>query len=82
MTNEEKILSMLENIQKDILEIKANTEKTDTEKNRQQNLKAFFEAAENFRRANTPEEQAELDAFFGFMDAEEERKKAKYALLS
>lgn len=81
MTNEEKIISMLEDIQKNLLEIKANTEKTDAEKTRQQNLKAFLEAAENFRRADTPEEQAELDAFFAFMDAEEERKRAKYALL-
>ena len=82
MTNEEKIISMLENIQKDVAIIKANSEKTDAEKNREKNIKAFFEAAENFRRADTPEEQAELDAFFAFMDAEEERKRAKYALLS
>ena len=82
MTNEEKIISMLEGIQQDISEIKAEVKNTDEEKRRQKNIQAFFEAAENFRRADTPEEKAELDAFFAFMDAEEERKRAKYALLS
>ena len=49
---------------------------------REKNIKDLFKAIEDFRRADTPEEQAELDAFFAFMDAEEERKRAKYALLS
>lgn len=82
MTNEEKIISMLENIQKDISEIKTEVKKTDAELTREKNIKDLFKAIEDFRRADTPEEQAELDAFFAFMDAEEERKRAKYALLS
>lgn len=82
MTNEEKIISMLKNIQKDVAIIKANSEKTDAEKDREKNRKELFEAIENFARVETPEEKAEADAFIAFMEAEEKRKRAKYALLS
>lgn len=82
MTNEEKIISMLENIQKDISEIKANSKKTDAEKIQQKNRQELLKAIEDFARVDTPEDKAEVDAFLAFMDAEEERKRAKYALLS
>lgn len=82
MTNEEKIISMLENIQKDIDLIKISIEEPDAEKVKAKQRKDLFKALEDFARVDTPEEQAELDAFFAFMDAQEERKRAKYALLS
>lgn len=69
MTNEEKIISMLTDIQKDIKALKAEQDK-----------KNLFEAIERFATAKTPEEQAELDRFSAFMDAEEERKRAIYGL--
>lgn len=71
MTNEEKIISMLSNIQKDVKAIKAEQDK-----------KELIASIERFARADTPEEQAEIDAFLAYMDAEEERKRARYALLS
>ena len=74
MTNEEKIISMLENIQKDVAIIKANSEKTDAEKNREKNIKAFFEAAENFTCDETPEEKAETEALVKYWTAEEDKK--------
>lgn len=78
MTNEEKIISMLEDIQKDVSDIKANFE----EKHRKKSREDFFKALDNFSRVDTPEDKAEVDAFLAFMNAEEERKRAKYALLS
>lgn len=71
MTNEEKIISMLTDIQKDVAALKA-----------EQDRKNLIADIKNFSKAHTPEEQAELDAFFAFMDAEEERKRARYAVSS
>lgn len=48
---------------------------TDEEKIQRQ-----IEAIERFARADNPEEQAEIDAFLEYMDAEEERKRALYDL--
>ncbi len=77
MTNEEKIISMIEDIQKDVSVIKADKEKLEEEKIQRQ-----IQAIRDFARTDTPEDKAEADAFLAFMDAEEERKRAKYALLS
>ena len=74
MTNEEKIISMLENIQKDISEIKTYIKQTEEEKCRQKNSKAFFETAENFRHDETPEEKAETEALVKYWTAEEDKK--------
>lgn len=71
MTNEEKIISMLTDIQKDVKALKA-----------EQDRKNLIADIKRFSQANTSEEQAELDRFFAFMDAEEERKRARYAVSS
>ena len=71
MTNEEKIISLLTDIQKDIAALKA-----------EQDRKNLIADIKRFSQANTPEEQEELDRFFAFMDAEEERKRARYVVSS
>ena len=43
-------------------------------KRRKKNRAELFKALKDFSRADTPEEQAELDAFFNFMDTEEDKK--------
>ena len=42
-------------------------------KRRKKNRAELFKALKDFSRADTPEEQAELDAFFNFMDTEEDK---------
>ena len=74
MTNEEKIISMLENIQQDISEIKADLKKTDEEKRREKNRAELIKAFENFTRDETPEEKAETEALAKYWEAEENKK--------
>lgn len=78
MSNEEKILAMLTSMQEDMATMKADIDSLKNINN--QNVQKQIEAIEQFSRADTPEEQAEVEAFLKFMDAEEERKAAKYAV--
>ena len=91
MSNEDKIISLLTSIQKDVEtmkvdidEIKNNGFHKQQEMNDLKDVKIqkLLESLKRFSTANTPEEQAEIEAFGRFMDAEEERKTQKYALLS
>ena len=72
MSNEDKILTMLTSMQKDISDIKESISRAN--KMGDDKIQSQLEAIKNFSRADTPEEKAELEAFFKFMDAEEERK--------
>ena len=78
MTNEDKILTMLTSMQKDISDIKESISRAN--KMGDDKIQSQLEAIKNFSRADTPEEKAELEAFFKFMDAEEERKNKLYAV--
>ena len=81
MTDKEKIISRLTDIQRDIESVKTELAGVDiTSIPREEKIRRQIEAIERFARADTPEEQAELDRFFAFMDAEEERKRALYDL--
>ena len=77
MSNEEKILAMLTSMQEDMATMKADIDSLKNINN--QNVQKQIEAIEQFSRADTPEEQAEVEAFLKFMDAEEERKNKLYA---
>ena len=85
MTNEEKILTLLESMQKDMAELKAEIQDLKVSNNETELKKKLvasqLEALENFRRADTPEEKAEIEAFKKFMDAEELRKTTFYKLV-
>ena len=78
MSNEDKILTMLTSMQKDISDIKESISRAN--KMGDDKIQSQLEAIKNFSRADTPEEKAELEAFFKFMDAEEERKNKLYAV--
>ena len=78
MSNEEKILEMLTSMQEDMKVMKADIDSLKNGNN--QNIQKQIEAIEQFSRADTPEDQAEVEAFLKFMDTEEERKAAKYAV--
>lgn len=78
MSKEDKILEILAAMQKDMAEMKDDIDSLKNINN--QNVQKQIEAIEQFSRADTPEEQAEVEAFLKFMDAEEERKAAKYAV--
>lgn len=80
MSNEEKIISMLEEIKKEIAELKISVEKTDAEKLDEQKRQSCLKALRDFASVDTPEDKAEVEAFLAFMDAEEERKRKKYGL--
>lgn len=75
MTNEEKILSMLEKMQADIdtLKKKLNVQDETPEEKKFRQLEAF----KNFVNSKTDSEEPEATAeFFRIMDAEESRKTA------
>lgn len=78
MSKEDKILEILAETQKDMAAMKADIDSLKNISN--QNVQKQIEAIEQFSRADTLEEQAEVEAFLKFMDAEEERKAAKYAV--
>ena len=118
MTNEEKIISMLTDIQKNVETIKSRVENSNdlpreekldeaaiarqlkalegmrhlltkeeaeeladmTPVSREEKIRRRIEAVRNFASADTPEDKAEIDAFLAYMDAEEERKRARYAV--
>ena len=78
MSNEDKILTILTSMQKDIDDIKESI--NGSNKMQDDRIQSQLEAIKNFSRADTPEEKAEVEAFLKFMDAEEERKNRKYAV--
>ena len=78
MSNEDKILTILTSMQKDIDDIKESI--NESNKMQDDKIQSQLEAIKNFSRADTPEEKAEVEAFLKFMDAEEERKNRKYAV--
>ena len=75
MSNEDKILTILTSMQKDIDDIKESI--NESNKMQDDKIQSQLEAIKNFGRADTPEEKAEVEAFLKFMDAEEERKNRK-----
>ena len=83
MTDKEKIISRLTDIQRDIESVKTELAGVDiTSIPDEEKIRRQIEAIERFARADTPEEQAEIDAFLAYMDAEEERKRERYAVSS
>ena len=78
MSKEDKILEILAAMQKEMAAMKADI--NSLKDSSKQNIQKQIEAIEQFSRADTPEEKAEVEAFLKFMDAEEERKAARYAV--
>ena len=87
MSKEDQILEKLTSMQEDMAAMKADIEILKLDKSPKttelsDKIQQQLEAIRTFSRANTPEEETEIEAFIKFMDAEEERKNRKYALLS